>query len=146
MKVTHSILVQNDLVDCLFDGLIVDAHGITIDLNGHTLDGKGVGAAVRNIGFDNVTIKNGRMVDWDWGVALNTGTRRNIVENIRPEQTQEAAIGLGHIAEPDPSLPVRAARSVPLRRLRRAGERDPRQHDHRQRPRCLGDRQHAAHA
>ena len=61
---------------------------------------------MRNIGFDNVTIKNGRMVDWDWGVALNTGTRRNIVENVRPELTQEAAIGLGHIAEPDPSLPI----------------------------------------
>jgi CSLREA domain-containing protein len=106
MKVTHSILVQNDLVDCLFDGLVVDAHGITIDLNGHTLDGKGVGAAVRNKGFDNVTIKNGRMVDWDWGVALNHGTRRNVVENVRPEMTQEAAIGLGHIAEPDPNLPT----------------------------------------
>src|ERR671914_1854591 len=105
MKVTRSILVQNDLVDCLWDGLIVDAHGITIDLDGHTLDGKGVGAAVRNIGFDNVTIKNGRMVDWDWGVALNTGTRRNVIENLRPEMTQEAAFALGHIAEPDPTLP-----------------------------------------
>ena len=106
MKVTHSILVRNDLVDCLFDGLVVDADGITIDLDGHTLDGKGLGAGVRNKGFDNVTIKNGRIVDYDWGVALNTGTRRNVVENLRPEMTQEAAIGLGHIAEPDPSLPV----------------------------------------
>ena len=59
-KVTRSILVRNDLVDCLFDGLIVDADGITIDLDGHTIDGKGLGAGVRNAGFDNVTIKNGR--------------------------------------------------------------------------------------
>ena len=106
MKVNHSILVRNDLVDCLFDGLIVNANGITIDLDGHTIDGKGLGAGVRNIGFDNVTIKNGRLVDYDWGVALNTGTRRNVVENLRPEMTQEAAIGLGHIAEPDPALPI----------------------------------------
>ena len=106
MKVNHSILVRNDLVDCLFDGLIVNANGITIDLDGHTIDGKGLGAGVRNKGFDNVTIKNGRLGDYDWGVALNTGTRRNVVENISPEMTQEAAIGLGHIAEPDPALPV----------------------------------------
>src|ERR671914_749462 len=106
MKVNHSILVRNDLVDCLFDALVVDANGITIDLDGHTIDGKGLGAGVRNKGFDNVTIKNGRIVDYDWGVALNTGTRRNVVENITPEMTQEAAIGLGHIAETDPALPV----------------------------------------
>ena len=84
----------------------MNANGITIDLDGHTIDGKGLGAGVRNIGFDNVTIKNGRLVDYDWGVALNTGTRRNVVENLRPEMTQEAAIGLGHIAEPDPALPI----------------------------------------
>ena len=85
---------------------MVDADGITIDLDGHTLDGKGLGAGVRNVGFDNVTIKNGRVVDFDWGVALNTGTRRNVIENMRPEMAQEAGVRLGHIAEPDPTLPV----------------------------------------
>ena len=63
--VTQSIIVQNDLVDCLCDGIVVDAHGITIDLNGHPIDGKGVGAAVRNDGFDSVTIRNGSVVDCD---------------------------------------------------------------------------------
>ena len=106
MEVTRSILVRNDLSECLFDGLVVAADGITIDLDGHTLDGKGLGAGVRNAGFDNVTVTNGRLVDFDWGVVLNTGTRHNVLENLRPELAQEAAFGLGQAPEPDPNLPV----------------------------------------
>jgi parallel beta-helix repeat protein len=103
---TQSTLVRNDLVDCLFNGLVIGANGITVDLDGHTIDGKGLGSGVRNDGFDNVTIRNGKVVDFDWGVSLNTGTRRNVVEQIRPEMTQEAGIGLGHQPQPDPALPV----------------------------------------
>ena len=57
--ITQSIVVRNDLHDCLWDGLVVGADGITIDLDGHTIDGKGIAAGIRNDGFDNVTIKNG---------------------------------------------------------------------------------------
>ena len=147
MKVTQSILVQNDLVDCLFDGLVVDAHGITIDLNGHTLDGKGLGAAVRNNGFDNVTIKNGRIVDFDWGVALNPGTRRNVVENVRPELTQEAGDRPRphRRARPGPADPSRPTRSrPPTPACRRTSIRNNTIIGNE--PRHLGDRQHAAHA
>jgi hypothetical protein len=36
---TKRVRLKADLVDCPGDGLIVGASGITIDLNGHTIDG-----------------------------------------------------------------------------------------------------------
>ena len=83
MVIRQSTKVKNDLADCLWDGLVIGAPGITIDLDGHTIDGKGLGAGIRNDGYDNVTIKNGRVVDFDYGVALNVGTEKNIVEHAR---------------------------------------------------------------
>ncbi len=56
---TQSTLVLNDLIDCPADGLIIGAHGITLDLNGHLVDGVGSGVGIRNPGFDNVTITDG---------------------------------------------------------------------------------------
>ncbi|HEV2950708.1 MAG TPA: right-handed parallel beta-helix repeat-containing protein, partial [Actinomycetota bacterium] len=79
-KVTQSIVVNNNLGDCLGHGLIVGANGITIDLNGKSIDGKSIGAAILNNGFDSVTIKNGRLMDFDYGVMLNNGAKLNIVE------------------------------------------------------------------
>ena len=77
--ITQSVLVQNDLLDCLGDGLVVGASNITIDLNGHTLDGTGLGAGVLNNGFDNVTITNGTIQEFDFGVQLNAGTSLNVI-------------------------------------------------------------------
>ncbi|HEX5923678.1 MAG TPA: hypothetical protein VFY45_07585, partial [Baekduia sp.] len=36
---THSVRLANDLTDCPADGLVIGADGITVDLNGHTIDG-----------------------------------------------------------------------------------------------------------
>ena len=55
--VVQSIIVQNDLVDCLGNGLIIGSHGITIDLDGHLIDGTGIDIGILNNGFDNVTIR-----------------------------------------------------------------------------------------
>ena len=104
-KITQSIIVNNNLADCLGHGLIVGASGITIDLNGKTIDGKSIGAAILNNGFDSVTIKNGRLMDFDYGVMLNNGAALNIVEGVTAELNQEAAISLGHGTFPeDPTL------------------------------------------
>ena len=103
--VTKSIIVNNDLADCLWDGIVVGAPGITIDLNGHVFDGKGVGAGIRNDGYDSVTIRNGLVQDFDYGVMLNQGTTRNIVEEMRVQQNQEAGIALGRPYPVDPALP-----------------------------------------
>jgi hypothetical protein len=82
---TQSTLVRNDLANCLWDGLIIGANGITIDLDGHTIDGVGLAAGIRNDGFDNVTIKNGHVQEFDFGVMLNPGTTGNIVEMMTLE-------------------------------------------------------------
>ena len=81
-KIMQSIRLNNSLADCLGNGLIVGANGITIDLNGKTIDGKSLGAAILNNGFDSVTIKNGVLMDFDFGVMLNKGTKLNIVEGV----------------------------------------------------------------
>ena len=58
-KITQSIILNNSLGECLGHGLIVGADNITIDLNGKTIDGKSIGAAIMNNGFDSVTVRNG---------------------------------------------------------------------------------------
>ena len=102
---TQSVIVQNDLADCLYDGLVVGKAGITIDLNGHIVDGKGIGAGIRNDGFDNVTIRGGDIKEFDYGVMLNQGTTGNIVEHLTIEKSEEAAVMLGNPAPVDPALP-----------------------------------------
>ena len=37
---TESTIVENDRVNCFADGLVAGADGITIDLKGHTIDGR----------------------------------------------------------------------------------------------------------
>ncbi len=53
--------------------------GITVDLDGHTLDGTGLGVGILNNGFDRVTITNGSVQEFDFGVQLGAGTANNIV-------------------------------------------------------------------
>ncbi len=104
MTVTQSITVLNSVADCLAHGLIVGADNITIDLNGRTIDGKGLGAGILNNGYDNVTIKNGTLVDFDYGVSLNAGAKNNIVDGVTTHLMQDAGVGLGHPTAPlDPA-------------------------------------------
>jgi parallel beta-helix repeat protein len=105
--ISQSIRLNNSLGDCLGHGLIVNANKITIDLNGKTIDGKSIGAGILNNGFDSVTIKNGTLRDFDYGVALNTGSKLNIVENVTMDQNQEAGIAGGQASMPnDPNAPT----------------------------------------
>ena len=70
---THSVRLANDLSDCPGDGLVIGAPGITVDLNGHTIDGVATqiedcdvspfgSAGIQNSGgYDGLTIKNGTL-------------------------------------------------------------------------------------
>ena len=91
-KITQSIIVNNNLGDCIGHGLIVGADNITIDLNGKTIDGKSIGAGILNNGYDSVTIKNGRLQDFDFGVMLTNGTKLNIVEGVTAQLNQDAGV------------------------------------------------------
>jgi CSLREA domain-containing protein len=80
--ITQSVRVTNDLVDCLGDGLVVGAHGITIDLGGRTIDGTNLGFGIVNNGFDSVTVTNGTVQEFDAGVQLSNGTALGIVSSL----------------------------------------------------------------
>jgi len=91
---TQSTTLGNDLVDCLGDGLVVGADNITIDLNGHTIDGTGLGAGGRNEGFAFVTVRNGTIQEFDQGVLLGPGTQINVVEDLTAQNNQVAGVEL----------------------------------------------------
>jgi parallel beta-helix repeat protein len=96
---TRSTTVGNDLVDCLGDGLVVGSDNITIDLNGHTIDGVGLGAGVRNDGFSFVNVRNGTLQEFDHGVLLGPGTQINVVEDLTAQANQVAGVELAGAGE-----------------------------------------------
>jgi large repetitive protein len=88
---TQNTTLTNDLVDCPGNGLLVGADNITIDLNGHTIDGtnarKPTTAAIETKGRRaNVTIVNGTVTDFYFnGVSLSgrgNAVRKVTVRNI----------------------------------------------------------------
>jgi parallel beta-helix repeat protein len=123
--VTASTTLTSDLVDCGGSGLVVGADNVTIDLNGHTIDGTnarkpGTGAIVTKGPHTNVTISNGTVKDFYFnGVALSGRgnvvrkvTMRNIGSGCR-QGDQCAALTLANcrgctLADSDISTAVRA--------------------------------------
>jgi CSLREA domain-containing protein len=94
--VTQSIRVTNDLVDCLGDGLVIGAHGITVDLGGRTIDGTSLGFGILNNGYDSVTITNGTVQEFDAGVQLGTGTALGIVSELDLQVNELAGVQLAN--------------------------------------------------
>jgi parallel beta-helix repeat protein len=88
--ITADTKLANDLTDCPNEGIIIGADNITLDLNGHTIDGDGApvegcpadepcdvgivnttnegGRPVNGPGHSGVTIKNGTVREFDVGV------------------------------------------------------------------------------
>jgi parallel beta-helix repeat protein len=91
----HSITLSNDLLACAGDGLVVGAAGITVDLNGHLVQGTGLGAGVRNTGHPDVTIRGGTIRNFDHGVLLSE-TQRNVVAGISVNQTELGGVHLSN--------------------------------------------------
>jgi parallel beta-helix repeat protein len=85
--VTRSIVVANNLVNCPEDGLRIGAPGITVDLNGHTLDGTDNGGTVTSGVVVNdhrrVVIKHGTVTDFGSGVFLVHDADLSVVKRIR---------------------------------------------------------------
>ena len=74
--ITQDTKVDNDVIDCPGDGLVVGADDITLDLNGHTIDGVGKGRGIAvgeppaQSGPQRVTIQNGTVRQFRTGVWL----------------------------------------------------------------------------
>src|SRR5919106_553521 len=97
--IMQSTLVTNDLSGCLGDGLVIGADRIIVDLDGHSVDGIGLGTGILNDGYDLVTVRNGTVADFDYGVQLLPETVANRIEGLTLRLHQVAAIELFEVAD-----------------------------------------------
>jgi parallel beta-helix repeat protein len=69
--VTTNTTLDSDLVNCPGDGIVIGAPGITLDLDGHLIDGAGSGDGIDDeAGYDGITVMNGRVQEFATGVHL----------------------------------------------------------------------------
>jgi hypothetical protein len=81
---THSVTLQADLLDCPGDGLVIGADAITVDLNGHTIDGTAPSGCEPSAnptlgidngdGYDGVTVEGGTITQFDEGFSAGSET------------------------------------------------------------------------
>lgn len=93
--ITKDLKLRKDLKNCPGDGLLIDASGITIDLNGHKISGQGA-AGTEGVGLagpfvrENVVIKGpGRIARFDEGVSL-TSCENSRVKRVTVKQADTA--------------------------------------------------------
>lgn len=106
--VTTDIVLTADLVCAGTPGLIIGARGITIDLNGHTITGtacafchgirNGDFSATTNpsttLGFNHVTIQNGKIIGFEQGIRGDTVNGFTIKNMVIAGQTSSNAIDI----------------------------------------------------
>ena len=108
--ITVDTTLAGDLVDCPDEGLVIGADDITLDLDGHTIDGDAVSPAscpvegrVCDVGVDNsaghrgVTVKGGSIQQFTAGVVV-TGGDDNQLRRLTIAQTTNEAIAVGRSA------------------------------------------------
>ena len=83
--ITEDTKLANDLTDCPEHGLVIGADDVTLDLNGHTIDGDGISElcgpffceehnGVDASGHhDGATIRGGQVTDFEAGVLIEGG-------------------------------------------------------------------------
>jgi parallel beta-helix repeat protein len=96
--ITTDTTLDSDLIDCPNNGIIIGADDITLDLNGHTIDGDDAlvvpcpegefcDLGIANDGHNGVRITNGTVREFAFGVILfsartNRLSRLRTVENV----------------------------------------------------------------
>jgi parallel beta-helix repeat protein len=102
-------VLDSDLVNCPNNGIVIGADNITLDLNGHTVDGDGTPAAgcdprmqicdsgVVNDGHDGVTVMHGSVDEFAVGVLFGTTTREKARNNrlLGVSSSRNQFVGLG---------------------------------------------------
>jgi hypothetical protein len=107
--ITVDTTLEQDLVNCPNHGIVIGADGITLDLNGHLVDGDGTPAAdcdqrkepcdfgLFNDGHDGVTVMHGSVREFAAGVLFGTATgraRNNRVLGVSATRNQFTGIGM----------------------------------------------------
>jgi parallel beta-helix repeat protein len=89
--ITVSTKLEHDLVNCPNNGLVIGADDITLDLDGHVIDGDGTEFAscppdeacdlgVSSFGHRGVTVKGGRVREFTFGVLVVDTERSRIAD------------------------------------------------------------------
>ncbi len=90
--ITSSLRAANDLEDCPGIGLSIAASGVTLDLNGHAIDGIAAGAGIAvGGGLSRITIRNGTVTGFAPGIDV-PATHRVTVSGIT--STQNGSYGI----------------------------------------------------
>jgi parallel beta-helix repeat protein len=77
--ITTDTRLSRDLNNCPAEGVIIGAPRVTLDLDGHTIDGVGAGIAVNNSGgYDRVTVKDGRVHQFMDGIWLQNADENRL--------------------------------------------------------------------
>jgi parallel beta-helix repeat protein len=90
-KITTDTKLDNDLVNCPNNGIVIGADGVTLNLNGHTIDGDGKAfaacprrkicdAGVVTVGHDGVTVKHGSVRQFDFGALVGSARRNHVLD------------------------------------------------------------------
>jgi parallel beta-helix repeat protein len=88
-EITADTTLDSDLVDCPNNGVVIGADGVTLDLNGHRIDGDGTEFAgcgknelcdigVANDGHDGVTVKGGTVTEFGLGLLVGRAKRNRL--------------------------------------------------------------------
>jgi hypothetical protein len=107
--VTHSVTLTRDLTNCPDWGLLIGADGITVDLNGHTIDGTVTQitdcdvrpsgpAGIGNPSYDRVTIENGTLQQFSGGFGAGTettGMSDSTLRNLTARDNRFSGIEMG---------------------------------------------------
>ena len=92
--VTTDTTLDSDLTDCLDNGIVIGADNVTLDLNGHTIDGDGMpldpcpegdtcDVGVNNLaGYDGLTIVGGTVRQFGVGVFVAGGAADNRLHRL----------------------------------------------------------------
>lgn len=104
--ISADTVLDRDLLDCPNHGLVIGADGVTLDLNGHVIDGDGAPAAgcrprrelcdvgVANEEHDGVTVSNGSVREFATGVLVG-GARDTRVLGIATSGNRFFGIVIG---------------------------------------------------
>lgn len=101
---TRSVKLTADLTDCPGDGLVIGAADITVDLNGHTIDGTVTqtpecdvqpsgGFGIADGGYDGVTIKDGTIQQFGGGFHAGTDTEGMADSSLRELTVRDNRFG-----------------------------------------------------
>jgi parallel beta-helix repeat protein len=86
--------VSNDLKNCSGDGLVIGADDITLNLNGHTIDGdddgNDNGIVIQN--HDGVTVKNGTVQQFAEGVVVGSSSSNDLIQKIVSQRNSDVGV------------------------------------------------------